>query len=356
MSEPETPEEASLIDEVRQALAGHPLELLGLVSVLIEATRPDQLAGLPPHPQGDTVDLTSLLDGLIGVRIGETTALLAVLAELVDDADMRDRCRREVAARRDSLPGWIADLCDVEVYKAVRMTHVLGDGDEVLIGARLASGDELTCAAFVDHNSESVVKDAFLVPEPIDTVVGLGIERNTDPDTSFVDMSAADARAWLDHGLRHGLALTEQSESWPACRPMLRWLVRQLPVGGSAHQSPGWARGQIAELCGQFFASAQGARFSRGDHGTLLEELLSGGDPLRWGVPRIEQLLGEPRYGSVGVPVEVALAAPELLRCFVPFAHARGGIRDELTAEALDAIDSIAPAYREALLRDIADG
>ncbi|PRC57014.1 hypothetical protein C6A85_35705, partial [Mycobacterium sp. ITM-2017-0098] len=83
----------------------------------------------------------------------ETTALLTVFAELVDDEDLRLRCRDEAAARHDDLPPWLGALTDVDVYRAVRMTHVLGDGDEVLIGARLANGDELTCAAFIDHNT-----------------------------------------------------------------------------------------------------------------------------------------------------------------------------------------------------------
>lgn len=337
--DPETSEETPLLDEVRHALDGHPLELLGMVSMLIEATKPDPLAWLPSRPQRETVDLTRLLDSFVGVPVRETTALLAVLGELLDDPDEQQRCRGEAAARPDRLPPWITDLAHLEVYRAVRMTHVLGDGDEILIGAELTTGAELTCAAFVDHNLSSVVKDAFFVPDSIETVVRVAAERNTDPDTSFVDMTLADARAWIEHGLRQPAIFTGQSETWPGCRPLLRWLTRHLPVGGTAYQSPDWDIGPLEELCDEFFASDHGAPFNRREHGQLLESLLETGDPLRWSVPRIERLFADDYDG--GVPLAVVLDAPDLLACFVRFAHARSGIRDELTDEALAAIDAM---------------
>lgn len=342
--EPETPEETPLIDEVRQALAGHPLELLGMVSMLIEATKPDPLAWLPSRPKRETVDLARLLDSFVGVEVRETTILLAVLGELLDDSDAQLRCRQEVAARQDVIPPWIAALAHVDVYRAVRKTHVLGDGDEILIGAKLATGDELTCAAYIDHALYSVVKDAFVVADSLDTVVRVAGEHNTDPDTTFVDMSHADARAWLEHGLQQNPLFTDQSETWPGCRPLLDWLTRHLPTGGTTYQSPEWDTGPLKELCDEFFASDHGAPFDRREHGSLLEGLLETGDPLRWSVPRIERLFRGTDYEGGDVPLAVVLDAPRLLARFIPFAHARSGIRDELTAEALAAIEVITKA------------
>ncbi len=344
MRAPETPDETPLIDEVRQALTGHPLELLGMASMLIQATKPDPFALLPSRPPRDTVDLTRLLDSFVHVQVRETTALLAVLGELLEDTDLQQRCRREVDARQDMLPPWLTDLADVEVYRAVRMAHVLGDGDEILIGAKLTNGDELTCAAFIDHNVFSVVKDAFVVPDSVDTVVRVAAERNTDPDTTFVDMSLADARAWLDQGLTQLPIFSDQSETWPGCRPLLSWLTRQLPTGGTKRESPEWDTESLKELCDDFFTSDHGAPFDRREHGPLLEGLLATGDPLRWSVPRIERLFRDDYDG--GVPLAVVLDAPELLARFIPFAHARSGIRDELTAEALAEIEKMTKAAK----------
>jgi hypothetical protein len=230
-----TPEEAPLIDEVREALdGGQPLDLLGLVSTLILATSPQPAVLRPPGAE-DPPSLDELIAAFVDVQVPETTALLAVLGELLVDDDVRSgRCRRAVDERRDSLPSWITDLAQTTVHRAVRMTHVLGDGDEVLLGVRLADAQELTCAVTIDHLVGSEVADAFFVPESIDAVLAVAEATNTDPDTTFTDIGLADARAGLRHALdRHVSKVPLQvSDTWPSCRALVYWLARLLPEGG----------------------------------------------------------------------------------------------------------------------------
>ena len=120
-------------------------------------------------PACDANHLDQILAGLIDTRNRETTALLAVIAELlVDDPEPQLRCRREVAERGEHLPRWIGALSRVEVYRAVRRTYVFGDVDELVIGMRLDGGHELTVAVRIDHNMSSSVVDAGAVTGPID--------------------------------------------------------------------------------------------------------------------------------------------------------------------------------------------
>jgi hypothetical protein len=341
----ETPDETPLIEEVRRALdTGHPLDFLGVASLMIEATKPDPLAAhVKSRQQRDPVRLDDLVAGFIGVPIPETTALLAVFAELlVDDKDLRLRCATEVAARHDSLPQWISGLPHVDVYRVVRMTHVLGERDDLVIGARLAGGHELTCVAYIDHLRLSEVKDAFFVADSIEHVVSVAAERNTDPDKSFVDISLADARAWIQHGIDR-LPFVVRTNSWPDCRPLVQWLIGHMPEGGQKYEWPSWDWESTVELRDQFFASPAGVPFDDYDHRELLLELLDTGDPLRWSAARMAQVF----TGSFGglVSLQTVLDVPELLRAFVPFAHAQSGIRDELTAEALGVIDEMSPAH-----------
>jgi hypothetical protein len=352
----DTPEDTPLIEEVRQALAtGHPLDLLGMVSMLIEATKPDPLAYLKSGEQPERVSLDDLVTGFVGVPGPETTALLAVLAELpIDDQDLQLRCRREVAARPDAPPQWISDLPRVDVSRVVRMTHVLGDGDELLIGARLAGGHELTCVVHINHLMLSVVKDAFFVPAPIDQVIAVAAEQNTDPDTGFVDMSPADARAWIQHGLGLPPIFTVGSDTWPGCRPLVQWLTGHLPEGGHRHRSPTWDSEPTDEQWrDRFLASPEGAPFGDPDYRELLMRILESGtgDPLRWSAARVEQALDSGAYSDDNAGDRV-LAVPELLRAYIPFAHAQSGIREELTAEALAVIDELGPGFTQEVLEN----
>jgi hypothetical protein len=44
--------------------------------------------------------------------------------------------------------------------------------------------------------------------------------------------------------------------------------------------------------------------------------------------------------------------APDLLRAFIPFAHAQSGIREELTSRTLAAIDALRTSYKREVLRE----
>jgi len=163
-----------LVTDVRQQLAsGEPLGFLAYVSTLLAAVDP---RGESPFERGradgtERVGLPTLLESFAEVVLPETTALLAALAELGPDELTRARARRALAARTHPLPDWLARLGEALVYRAVESTHVLGDGDNVLLGARLP-GHELTACIYIDHNLGTVVKDAFSAPSPVSDVAG----------------------------------------------------------------------------------------------------------------------------------------------------------------------------------------
>ena len=83
----------------------------------------------------------------------------------------------------------------------------------------------------------------------------------------------------------------------------------------------------------------------------MLELLETGtGDPLRWSTERVRQAIGYPLFGDGSIPLEVALDAPDLLRAFIPYAHAQSGIRDELTSRAIAVIDALRTSYKRKVL------
>jgi hypothetical protein len=120
----------------------------------------------PDGPDLAALTREDLVATFLDVAAPETSALLAVIGEMAGDDDvLRTRVRRELAARPTVEPAWLAQLSETSTYRAVRMSHVLGDGDNIMLGARLAGGHELTCLVYIDHNLGTLVKDAFVVPE-----------------------------------------------------------------------------------------------------------------------------------------------------------------------------------------------
>jgi hypothetical protein len=342
--------DTTLRDAIRGALAaGHPLGLLGLASLAIQVGNPEPLISLTPG-RGDTGSLDRILTGLIGERNRETTSLLAAIAELlVDDPARQLRCRREVAERGEHLPGWIAALPRVDVYRAVRRTHVLGDVDELVIGMRLDGGHELTVAVRIDNNMLCSVADADAVPDPIDEVLARAAESSADTDV--FEMRLADARAWIEDAIKEP-TFSPETETWPLYRTLVQWVISRLPEGGERRPPPddwetnkGW--------CDRFFATDSAAPFTDPSHRQLLFELFEtgSGDPLRWSAARVEEAIGGTPLCEDRFPLEVALDAPDLLRAFIPYAHAQSGIREELTSRALAVIDALRSSFKREVLR-----
>jgi hypothetical protein len=337
-------------DAIRRALAGgHPLSLLSLASMVICVAKPESLVSLKSG-RCDTSHLDGVLTGLIGVRNQETTALLAVITELlVDDPEAQLRCRHELAERGEHLPRWITALPRVDVYRAVRRTNVFGDVDEVVIGMRLDGGHELTVAVRIDHNMLSSVADAGVVPDPIDEALARVAE--TSSDTDVFEIRLADARVWIEDALSKP-TLAPETDTWPLYRALVRWLVGRLPEGGE-HRSPAGDWEPNKELCDKFFATSSAAPFTDSSHRELLLELsdIGTGDPLRWSAARVEQAIGGTPYIEDSISLEVALDAPDLLRAFVPYVHAQSGIRDELTTRTLAMVDALRSSYKREVLR-----
>jgi hypothetical protein len=225
----------------------------------------------------------------------------------------------------------------------VRRTNVFGDVDELVIGMRLDGGHELTIAVQLDHNMLSSVADAGAVPDPIDETLARVAESSSD--TSVFEMGLADARVWIEDALNKP-TLAPETDTWPLYKALVQWLVGRLPERGE-HRPPAGEGESNEKLCDMFFATSSAAPFTDPGHRELLLELFETGtgDPLRWSAVRVEHAIGGTPYS------EVALDAPDLLRAFIPYAHAQSGIRDELSSRTPAMVDALRSTYRREVLR-----
>ena len=161
--------------DVATALAeDQPLLLLSLASSLLSALEPRRPSPFEVTSEPDLPSRDELVRIFLDVDLLETSALLAVIAELSGDDITRRRIRREIAERAHALPGWLTDLHRTTVERVVEMVHVLGDGDNVMIGLRLPGGYPLSIVVYIDHNMGTLVKDAFVVAEPDEGAEQLG--------------------------------------------------------------------------------------------------------------------------------------------------------------------------------------
>jgi hypothetical protein len=349
-----------LLADVAGLLDGpHPEPLLALVSSLLAVLDPrsqDPLA----RAQGSVADVPTvaeLADSFLQVPGRETTGLLAVIAELSGDDLLARRIHRELAARPERLPGWLERLAPITVDRAVVFGHVLGDGENVILAARTGDGRPVTVIVYVDHNLGTLVKDAFVLPEPVEvTVASLRRAAGGDPDTRVADLDLADARARITQAIDLGAITVPpfETDTWPACRPLVEWVARHLPDGGTGYVRPEWSDADRDKLTVDFFASPHAAGLTDEDRELFASLLWFGcdygpGDPLRWSPVAVEILLADLLPRKVLADAAHLSRAPRLLRAFVRYSHEVRGIRPALTRQTLATVDQLEPAYQQTI-------
>nr|MBA3311442.1 hypothetical protein [Nocardioidaceae bacterium] len=236
------------------------------MSGLLEVTDPRSRDPFANDEQ--RASLADLVESFIGTPYAETTAALTALRALGTDEVLVARIGRELATRRHPMPDWLTGLDQARVEPDVWfMTHVLGDGDDYLVGVTLPTGHALSALVYVDHNLGTVVKDAFVVPEPLED---LAIKMGTlieDPDQSLTRTDPTTTRAVVEAAIDSGSRLYPPltSDSWPMCRPLVEWMLRMLPTGGVAPELREWSEEARAAIAEAFFASSYGALLDRED-------------------------------------------------------------------------------------------
>jgi Domain of unknown function (DUF6398) len=352
--------EPDLLAEVRRRLrTGQPLDLLAEVSGVLNAVdRRNKNAFAGSDDENSTqVSLEGLVQTFTEVDLAETSSLLACVAQLAADDLVRARACRALASRRQPLPPWLAQLGETAVYRAVEMVHVLGDGDNLMLGVRLPAGHELSVVVYIDHNMGTVVKDAFAVPDLIADLIDFMRARTDDPDLTWRDLDLADARARITEAVATG-AMTFppfETDTWPACRPIVEWILRLLPGGGAGYRRPDWSEAATRSLAERFFASPFAVGADDPDHRGLLDSILwfgtdyGPGDPLRWSPVAVEILLLDWIPRKIVAEVTYLAKAPELLRAFIRFCHDDRQLRPALTADTLAALSQFEPEYQQVI-------
>jgi hypothetical protein len=305
-----------------------------------------------------TVNLDTLVESFLGVDVAETTAALTVVAAVSTDDRLVRRIDRELSGRRQPMPVWLRGLREARLEREVWiLTHVLGDGDDYLIGVTLPTGEALSALVYVDHNLGGVVKDAFVAPVSLAEMVDQLRSTMDSADQTLMPVDAADSRALIEEAIAHSALIYPQpvSDDWPMCRPLVEWMTRMLPAGGVAPPWREWREDELDAIARDFFASPFAQGIDGPDDADILGTLLwfgssyCGGDPLRWSPVNVEILLVDWLPRKVMADVDYLARVPAVLRAFIRHCHAQRGIPRVLTEETIVAVARWEPEYQRAI-------
>jgi len=347
-----------LLNQAAAALRDeHPLALLGMASGLLNALDPRNDNPFDRTETPERPPLGELLDSLAGAGEPEAAALALTMAHLGADDLARTRTVRTARTHAQHLPRWLEELDRLVVAGAEEIRDELRDSFNVLVHTRLG-GHDLTAVVLVDFNLGTIVKDCFFADRSLDELNALWRQQDDAP-TDIRSLSLADARARIADAVETGARTwpPEESDDWPASRPLLEWILRSMPTGGTGFDRPEWPEEETGRLADRFLASSYGQAFASSEDRSIVDDLLwyrtgyGYGDPLRWSGAAVEILLLDWYPRKILAERELLLRMPDVLRAFIQFAHAESGLDESLTAETLQALDGFEPEYRSAVGR-----
>ena len=340
---------------MREALADpHPAALLQLASTILNLVDPRSTNPSSRDPEAPR-RREEVMRSFLEVRLPETTGLLGVLAELTEDEVLAERLRREVRRRPHRVPAWITGLRGTSPYRATELVSPLADDNEIMIGVALPQAADMTVLAYIDHNLGTVLKDAFVSPTSLHEVLSeIEDKSGEEGRVEWRELDLAEARARMTQAIDMGARMLPpfESDTWPAVRPLVEWVMRLLPEGGRGYDFPEWDEAALQEVATRFLASrfADELREDK-DAPHLVDNLLwyGGGyglaDPFHWSPTVVEILLLDwiPRKITADRPY--LRKFPKALRAFIAFAHEERSVPAGITTETLAAVDRWEPEY-----------
>ncbi len=338
-----------LFEAIQAAVDEHPISLLGLASTFVDSVDPRSGSFLDeaPDPDETLADLVEMAS--IGGR--ETDALALAVAALLDDETAVPTVRAAIADP-SWLPTWLGAIDDVTVGEIVEVSHLLGDADQIAVEAIFADGRHLVAVILVDNNEGGVVIDGFVAPITIDEYRQM-VDDADDPYSTVAALDRADARARLLEAIDLGFQVMPpfETETWPDSRPLVEWLIRRLPGGGTAPTFEPITQVEKASIRAAFLASPHAGALAPATL-ELLDTMLTykGGygrcDPYRWSPDTIAGFLLDWAPRKLVMPASDLAGLPELVAAFTAFGHERLGLPAGLTDETLEAMAEIEEEFR----------
>lgn len=187
------------------------------------------------HPDALPVaDLHAFVEALTADGSAESTAALMLLARLLPDELAARRVARAVAGREAPPAEWLRRLDEVHATRTLRMSELYGLGEQYWLEVAWPSGEQLSLGLLIDLSEGLEVDDAIVIPEGLDVVIQASRADVSSGALRLEAIDPADLRARTTQAIRVSAErdASPTSESWPAARPLVEWLLGKLPGGG----------------------------------------------------------------------------------------------------------------------------
>lgn len=362
-------EQPDLAAEFEQALADdHPLSFLAHASSFAQAMEPrrdadlDEVMRARGMSTGDDEsavraqlpELPDMLATFIDSGQRPMQALAFAVSRMRSDDLLRARVDRQLGKAVRELPSWLQKLDQAQPTETLEAVDPVAAGTNLAIGVRLASGHELTVVGFVDFDLGTDLTDAFALDMSPQEYQELG--KSLDEGFEHVPARPADVRARLTAAIDQGdhTVPPYETDSWPACRPVVEWALRMLPTGGELFADQTLTDEQLEATVSDFLGSAEAGELgSDPDTGTLADALLDfrqpQNDPLRWSGKAVEIFLCDYGVRKFLAPREYLAKFPDVLARLIRYSHRVRGVSQRYTDDALQAVTAYTPEFHELL-------
>jgi hypothetical protein len=366
--------EPELVRTVRRAVEAGVVPTLEMASTFVEAGTPRPLDSFPAAAgssnasrteRTERTDLAELLAAFLEAPFPVMRVLATAMLPMLDDDLLARRIGRQLEATRiPAAPVWLDDLADPEPAGTAMVIDPLGDGDNVLVSVSWRGRRHATAIVYIDHNVGTQVKDAFVVPGPLDATLEL-YRQLSDRDGVIEMVEPAAARARIAEAITVG----EQSippfetETWPGVRPLVEWWISLLPAGGTGYEHREWSPPELDAVIDAFADSPFAAELSIPPETvrSLADPLVwfaagsMPGDPLRWSPVSVEIALADVLPRKARLALDELRQLPDVLAAMVRYAHRERHVDARDTAETLGSIEQHTPEFLTAIEEGPAD-
>lgn len=381
-------EEPRFLEDLRQALrTPSPAALIEVASMLaaledLNGAPDDSDAPLPqlslplplPLPTNDTpypyaFAVLELAPMFVESDRPETNAVLRVWAEMLGDDMLRRRVRNSVSTREHPL--WLDALHGSRATTAFSVSDLFGEDETVMLEVEI-SDQRFTMVCALRHLGGTVLDDAYLVPLSVEAALS-GLPADVTAKAVQQHLDLTDARHRIAEAVKQSDLIYPpvDTDSWPAHRPALEWVLQLLPENANANANalteaafdPDEEDAKFEErarLAQAFHASPEGQALPaklRQEAELVLEfqHNYGTGDTLRWGPQFVEYLMLDLYPRKYAAPDRILLQLPRLLTAIVTWANARSGLPATATRDVLRLIKNLTPEYREIVTSGSAD-